>query len=258
MDITTIAGLIICMFLIVSSIFIGGSAILFVNIPSALIVIGGTSAATAIAFPLEQILASMKVTMKAFFGGKQDAKKVIDLIVDFATTARRDGILALEEKAAEVDNEMLKKGVQLAVDGTAPETLREILGNEISYLSGRHKVGADLIATMGAFAPAFGLIGTLIGLVQMLSAMDDPAAIGPGMAVALLTTLYGAVMANCIFLPLEKKLKNRSAEEILALELVIEGVLAIQAGDNPRIVQEKLMVYVSPAIRAHYAEKKGE
>jgi chemotaxis protein MotA len=249
MDKTTLLGLIVGLFLITSAIFIGGQAPLFINIPSLLITVGGAIAATFIAFPYVQIAQTFQVTRKAFQAPRRNPVDVINMIVDFATTARRDGILALEEKAEELDYEFLKRGIQLAVDGTAPETLKEVMETEIVYLEERHKVGADIFGTLGAFAPAFGLIGTLIGLVSMLAQIDDPASIGPGMAVALLTTLYGAILANMICLPLEKKLQKRSSEEILALELVIEGVMSIQAGDNPRIVQDKLKAFVSPHLR---------
>lgn len=259
MDITTAIGLIACGILIVVSIFIGGSADQFVNIPAVLITVGGTFSALMIAFPMDSLKQSINILRKTFQKPDQKVNTIIDLIVDFATTARRDGILALEEKASESNHKLLKKGVQLAVDGTAPEVLREILDNEISHLEDRHRSGSDVFGTLGALSPAFGLIGTLIGLVQMLSSVDDPASIGPGMAVCLLTTLYGAIMANVVFIPLEKKLKNRSKEEILSLELVVEGVLSIQAGDNPRIVQEKLMSYISPTIRKFYEENpKGD
>lgn len=259
MDFTTGGGLIGAFGLIVAAILIGGQAKRFWDLPSVLIVIGGTFAVTAVCFDKSTIVDAIRITMKAFKSATLSPKEVIALVVDFATTARREGILALEEKAGGVDNAFIKRGIQLAVDGTAPETLREIMETEVAYMEERHKNGADFFSTMGAFAPAFGLIGTLVGLVAMLAQLDDPAAIGPGMAIALLTTFYGAVYANAICLPLEKKLKTKSKEEILSLSLIIEGVMAIQAGDNPRIVEEKLLAYLPPGMRSGVAtqgEKK--
>ncbi len=256
MDKATPFGLIIGALLIVGSILVGGDLMLFVNIPSVLVTVGGTIAATLIAFPIANLKDTLKITVKAFIEPKQDPSEVIKLVVDFATTARRDGILALEEKAAEIDNTFLKKGIALAVDGSTPETLKDVLETEITYLEGRHKMGADIFATSGGFAPAFGLIGTLIGLVQMLAKMDDPSKIGAGMAVALLTTLYGAIMANLVLLPLEKKLKVKSQSEMLSLELVIEGVMSIQAGDNPRVVQDKLKAFIAPGMRSQFEDEE--
>ena len=163
--------------------------------------------------------------------------------------ARREGILALESHASEAEDEFLEKSVQLAIDGTAPELIKDILTTELAFMEDRHAMGQSILVAMGTYAPAFGMIGTLIGLVQMLATLDDPSKIGEGMAVALLTTLYGALLANMVFLPGAGKLKVRTSNELLAKELVIEGILSIQSGDNPRVVEQKLKAFVSPAVR---------
>ena len=157
--------------------------------------------------------------------------------------ARREGILALESHASEAEDEFLGKSIQLAIDGTAPELIRDILTTEVAFMEDRHNRGQSILIAMGTSAPAFGMIGTLIGLVQMLAGMEDPSSIGLGMAVALLTTLYGAVLANVFFLPTAGKLKVRTAGELLVKEITIEGILSIQSGDNPRILLEKLISF---------------
>ncbi|MFP4070709.1 MAG: motility protein A, partial [Desulfovibrionales bacterium] len=161
----------------------------------------------------------------------------------------REGILSLEPLLKDIDDDFLRKGLQLTVDGLEPQTIQEILETEISYLEDRHDSGAELMTIMGTFAPAMGMIGTVIGLVQMLQTMDDPSTIGPAMAIALLTTFYGAVLANLVFIPLAGKLKTRSREEILLREMIMEGVLSISKGENPRIIEEKLNSYIPPKLR---------
>ena len=165
------------------------------------------------------------------------------------TVARREGILALESQAGSVENEFLRKSVQLAIDGTPPELIKDILTTEIAFMEDRHALGQGILNAMATFAPAFGMIGTLMGLVQMLATLEDPSTIGAGMAVALLTTLYGALMANVLFLPAAGKLKVRTTNELLTKEVIIEGILSIQSGDNPRVVEQKLKAFVSPLLR---------
>ena len=163
--------------------------------------------------------------------------------------ARREGILALEDSASELDDAFMKKGIQLAVDGTAPDILKEIMEIEIAYIEERHSLGQDILGFLADACPAFGMIGTLIGLIQMLKTLEDPSQIGAGMAVALITTFYGAFVANLFAIPMAAKLKTRTKEEVLCKTLVIEGVMSIQSGDNPRIVEEKLKSYLSPKLR---------
>jgi len=249
MDITTLLGIAFGVGMVLIAIFRGGGVAIFINIPSMMITVGGTIGATLINFPLPKVIGVMKIVKKAFLYKEPLSHETITMLVEFARIARRDGILALEEKASALNDIFLKKGIQLAVDGTAPETIRDILRIDLDVLESRHRLGQSIFNALGAYAPAFGMIGTLIGLIQMLRSLDDPSKIGQGMATALITTFYGALMANLIFLPIAGKLKVRSEEEILTKELIIEGIMAIQSGDNPRIVEEKLKSFVAPSLR---------
>lgn len=249
MDFATIIGIISGFGLIIVAIIMGGSAQYFLSISSMVIVLGGTLAATLINYPLEEVLKVFSTVKNAFFHEEKDPGKLIEKLVEFATIARREGILALESRAGEVDDEFLSRSIQLAIDGTAPELIKDILTTELAFMEDRHAMGQSILNAMGAAAPAFGMIGTLIGLVTMLSSMDDPSQIGAGMAVALLTTLYGAVIANVAFIPAAGKLKVRTGGELLSKEITIEGILSIQSGDNPRVVEQKLKAFLSPAQR---------
>ncbi len=247
MDLATIIGFIAAFGLIVLG--MGQDAALFVNPPSMLIVIGGTLGATMIQFPMEDVFNAVKVAKNTFTIKKRDFQGVIAMMVDFSSKARREGILVLENAVADIDDLFIKKGVTLAVDGMEPPIIEKVLETEIDNIEDRHTKGADFFAGMAALAPAFGLIGTLIGLVLMLQSMEDPSTIGPAMAVALLTTFYGAILANVIFTPLSGKLKVRSKEEILYMNLILEGILSIAAGDNPRMVEQKLNAFLRPHLR---------
>lgn len=249
MDLATLIGLVAGFLLILITIVLGGPLGIFINIPSFVMVVGGTAAAVLVNFPLSQVLGVVGVLKNAFFSSDLQTEELIKKMVEFATIARREGILALESHVSDAGDEFLGKSVQLAIDGTAPELIKDILTTEIAFMEDRHNMGSSILESAGAFAPAFGMIGTLVGLVQMLANMDDPSQIGPAMAVALLTTLYGAVLANLVFLPCVGKLKVRTATELLQKEVVIEGILSIQSGDNPRVVEQKLKAFVSPAIR---------
>lgn len=250
MDISTVGGLAIGFALIFVTILLGGNLLGFVNIPSVIVTIGGAVAATLINFPLEKMINAISVAQKAMFHKAPNPKDVISQIVEFATTARKEGVLALEGAIETIEDPFIKRGVQMIVDGTPPELTRSILEFDVSGLEDRHKEGQDIFNALGMYAPAFGMIGTLIGLVQMLQNMEDPSSIGAGMAVALLTTLYGAIVANLVCLPIAGKLKVRSQEEVLIRTIVIEGIQAIQSGDAPRIVEEKLKVFLPPKVRA--------
>ncbi|MGF7185195.1 chemotaxis protein MotA [Desulfitispora alkaliphila] len=249
MDFATIAGIISGIALIFLAIVQGGAVDGFINVQGVLIVIGGTFASTLVSSPLKDIIQHMKTVKVAFKNTKNEPEEIIAILVGFAEKARREGLLALEAEAEQVDDEFLKKGVQLVVDGTDPELVRSILDIELTFLEERHKEGQGLFEHLGAMAPAFGMIGTLIGLINMLQVLDNPDAIGPGMAVALTTTFYGSLMANLIFIPIAKKLKTRSSAEILTKEVMIEGILSIQAGENPRIVEEKMKAFLAPKSR---------
>ncbi len=249
MDIATLVGIILSFALVLSAILMGGSLGIFINIPSMMIVVGGTIGATMINYPLPDILKVVNVVKNAFFMKKVTPNELIAKFVELAGIARREGILALEAKIGEMDDEFMKKGMQLSVDGLEPAAIKEILETEIEAIQDRHKLGAEIFTTFGTFAPALGMIGTLIGLVQMLQTMSDPSTIGPAMAVALLTTFYGAVMANILFLPIAGKLKNRSNEEVMLKELMMEGIISIAKGENPRVIEQKLNAYLPPQLR---------
>ncbi len=250
MDIATIIGLVAAGALIFVPIFTGPGVGFFFSFSSFLIVVGGTFGATLVAFPLNEVLGIVGVIKKAFTFQAIPYSNTIDMIVNIAEKARREGILAIEREIDGLDDQFMKSGVQYAVDGTEPETIRSILESEIASMEDRHKAGQALFETMGTYGPAFGMIGTLIGLIQMLSALSDPSQIGAGMAVALVTTLYGSMLANVIFLPMKDKLGFRSKEEVKRKELIVEGILAIQSGDNPRIVREKLLTFLPPKERS--------
>lgn len=249
MDIATLVGIVLSFALVLSAILMGGSLSIFINVPSMMIVIGGTIGATMINYPLPDILKVVNVVKNAFFMKNMKANELIAQFVELAGIARREGILALETKIGEMDDEFMKKGMQLSVDGLEPAAIKEILETEIEAIQDRHKLGAEIFTTLGTFAPALGMIGTLIGLVQMLQTMSDPSTIGPAMAVALLTTFYGAVMANILFLPIAGKLKNRSSEEVMMKDLMTEGIISIAKGENPRVIEQKLNAYLPPQLR---------
>lgn len=255
MDLTTVIGLIAGFSVILLGITQTGSLMSFFSVSSIMIVVGGTGSAVIINYPINELVGVIPVVKKTLFSKAQQVTETIATLVSFAERARREGILALERHMEEIEDEFLAKGIQLAVDGTEPELMRNILTTELDYLEKRHASGASIFATAGALAPAFGMIGTLIGLVLMLQTMSDPSTIGPQMAIALITTFYGALAANLIFLPLTGKLKRRSEEEVLVKEMMIEGILSIQSGDNPRIVEQKLTSFISPKMRRAIVEK---
>jgi chemotaxis protein MotA len=255
MDIATFLGVVSGFGLVIMAIKMGGGLIWFWNAPSAMIVIGGTVAITLINYPLSDVLSVMNVLKNAFLYKIPLPTAIIPDIVDLAKVARREGILALEKKVKTMNEPFMSKGVELAVDGMEPDAIRGILENELIFTEDRHKKGAEIFTVMGAFAPAMGMIGTLIGLVQMLMNMSDPKSIGPAMAVALITTFYGSVMANLIFLPVAGKLKVRREGEAKYKQLIVEGISSIQIGDNPRVVEQKLHTYLSPAERSLLPQK---
>ena len=256
LDLATIVGILVGLAFIIMGIMQDGEISTFFSFASILIVLGGTFAATFVAYPLIVVVDSIKVVRKAFSVHSNEAGFIISKIIVLANTARKEGLLALEEASEEIDDPFLQKGVMLVVDGTDPELVRNLLETELSFVEERHKEGQGIFEVMGTFAPAFGMIGTLIGLINMLRRLDDPSTIGPSMAVALITTFYGSLLANLIFLPIANKLKFRSREEILLKEIMLEGLLSIQAGENPRIIEEKLKAFLPPKIRKEINEQK--
>lgn len=248
MDLATLLGLIITFGFIVGAILAGGSILLFVNVPSLLIVIGGSVSVVLMQFTLGQFFGAFKVAMKAFFHKSVDAAELIEQAGVLANVARKEGMMALESQ--EIDNPFLNKGIQLCVDGHPPDLVRKMLSKDISLTIQRHELGQKIFKALGDIAPAMGMIGTLIGLVQMLANMDDPKSIGPAMAVALLTTLYGAIIANAFALPLADKLELRSQEEKTNRTLILETISGIQEGMNPRVLEELLKAFLPEAQRA--------
>ncbi len=231
------------------AILLGGSIMAYIDAPSMLIVVGGGVAATLTSMPLVRFMKLPKVTSKAVLHKGVEPQALISQLVELAEVARRDGILALENSIEQIEDPFLVRGIQMAVDGSDPEVIEAIMETELENLMDRHEGGKKLFDGLGRYAPAFGMIGTLIGLVAMLSNMDDPSKIGAGMAAALITTLYGAMLANIIFLPIADKLGQRSSEEVLIKTMIIQGVMSIQAGDNPRNVESKLLTFIPPAQR---------
>ncbi len=254
MDLATVVGVLLGIFLVGWAIMTGGDVGAYVNGPAVLIVVGGATAATLASQPLKGFFKIPRVVAKTLFNKTAEPAEIIRNLVDLAEVARRDGILALEGMIGEMKDDFIVRGVQMAVDGTDPEIIQAVMETELENLLERHETGKSVLDGMGRYAPAFGMIGTLIGLVAMLSNMDDPSKIGAGMAAALLTTLYGALLANVVFLPMADKLALRSAEEAIAKTIVIHGVMSIQSGDNPRTVESKLITFLPPAQRTPPAD----
>lgn len=242
MDLATLIGLIGAFGIIISSIMLGGSAGTFVNTPSLLVVFGGTFLVTMMKFSLGSFLSATSVAVKAFIHKPMSSEDLIENAVELAKTARQGGLLALED--AEVPDEFMKSGLALLVDGHPADVVRSMLSKDLQLTLKRHSDGQDIFKAIGDVGPAMGMIGTLIGLVQMLSNMDDPKQIGPAMAVALLTTLYGAILANMVALPIADKLSVRSKEENKTKSLIIDALLGIQAGQNPRVIESMLATYL--------------
>ena len=253
MDLGSAIGILLGWLLIVGSIIVGGGAG-FLNIPAMALTIGGSFAATVMQFPIPKIRATMAVVRKAFMGQEEDRAAIINTISELAVRARRDGMLALEETVEQMEEEFMRKGFRMAIDGSPVESIRNMLEEDMDAMRERHMVGQGIFKALGNYAPAFGMIGTLIGLVQMLRNLTDAAAIGSGMATALITTLYGSLVANIIALPIAGKLEQRSNEEMAVRRMIMEGVVAIQEGNSPRVVKEKLAGYMPPEERAQVME----
>jgi chemotaxis protein MotA len=252
MDIASVVGVFLALGLIVVAILIapGSSFGAFIDYPSLMVVVGGAIAAAMISFPLKSFLSVGGVTKNVFFNKQQSITALIEQIVSLAETARRDGLLALETRLEEIENPFVVLGIQMAVDGTRPEIIEDIMRTEIDAVATRHRDGKAILDQMGRFAPAFGMIGTLMGLIIMLGNMSDPSSIGSGMAVALITTLYGAITSNVFFLPFAEKLGFINKQELLAMEIIVRGIMGIQSGDNPRVIEQKLNTFVPPKLRA--------
>ena len=260
MDIASILGLVICFILMIFGIVYGKEfsvIIRFLDAPSALITFGGSFMCILASNTLQSFVAGLKSITLIFKTSTMNVPEIIQKIIDLSNVARKEGLLSLEEAAGDIDDEFLKKGILLIVDGTDPELVRAIMETELVSVEDRHKEKIGFWENLGAMGPAWGMIGTLIGLVNMLQDMNDPSSIGPSMAVALITTLYGSILANWICAPVATKLKSKNAEEMMMKEIEIEGLLSIQAGENPRAIEEKLKSFLAPKDRQTPNEEGG-
>lgn len=258
MDLATLIGIILGIACILYSIWAGGDPALYFDIPSIICTVGGGIASTLISYRLKEIISIMKIVANAFFGKDNELGDTIRKLVELSQKARREGLLALETEQENIEDDFLRRSLQLVVDGVEPEMIKESLTLELENISARHERGQGLFKTMGALFPAWGMIGTLIGLINMLNTMEDPKSIGPSMALAIITTFYGAVLAYFICIPIANKLALKSKEEIRQKELIIEGILSIQAGENPRIMEYKLKTFLSAKQREVYEARGSE
>lgn len=249
MDLGTLLGIVSGFGLVIIAMSTGGGLGAFINAPSIMIVCGGTMGAVLINYPISDVLGVIKVAKNAFFSEKVKTEKIMEMLIEMSKVSRREGILGLEKTVKDIKDPFFVKGMSLMIDGIEPAKLSELLNTEVEYIEERHRLGAEIFMSMGNFAPAMGMVGTLIGLVKMLMQMDDPSSIGPSMAVALITTFYGVILANLIFLPISGKLRTRSAQELATKQLVMSGILSVQSGDNPRLLEQKLHSFVSPKER---------
>jgi chemotaxis protein MotA len=253
-DIGTIIGLVVAFLSVGLAVVLGGDPLALINIPSIVVVVGGALGAVIAAFPLSKMTKAHTVIMKSIFNETPDVEGVIRDLVKFAEIARREGILSLENHIGDMKEEFVVRGIKMAVDGTDPELIRVIMETELEGLMDRHMQGKMILDQFAKYAPAFGMIGTLLGLIFMLGSMEDPSAIGPSMAVALITTLYGAIIANAFAGPLADKLYQNDQAEVLMKTVIIAGVMAIQSGDNPRVVESKLLTYLPPSARDAFTQ----
>lgn len=237
---SALLGIVAGVALVIFGIMLDGDIMSFWNVPSIVIVLGGTLAAVTVSFSPKKMIAVFKYTKNVFTSKPKDFHNVINSVVELATHARKEGLLSLEDTAHSISDPFFKKGLLLIVDATDPELVKNIMETDLYYLDERHKEGQAVYEMLAAVAPAFGMIGTLIGLINMLKNLNDPSSLGPSMAVALITTFYGSMLANLIFTPIATQLKYLSDKEITEKTIILEGLLSIQAGENPRIIQEKL------------------
>jgi chemotaxis protein MotA len=258
MDIATIVGIISGIALIIISITLNTGLELFVNYPAMMIVAGGTFASVLIAYPLNEVLKVMQMLKRVFQFKAVDPRQLIKELVDLSIKARREGILAIDKELKNIKNEFLRKGLQLVVDGVEGPSINNILQIEVVSMRRRHRVGWEIFAEMGKYAPAFGMIGTLIGLIQMLADLEDPSTIGPKMAVALITTFYGAFLSNMVFVPMSVKLKRRSQQEYVIMNLIIEAIKSIRLAENPKLMEDKLMKFLSSSEKKKHSDRSGQ
>ena len=263
MDIASIVGLVVAIILVIISICLGDAGVAsifgFLDPPSAMITFGGAfSVCLVMSSSIKEYVGNLKSIGLIMKPIKSNEEEIIKQIIDLSNVARKEGLLALEETANEFDDEFIKKGVLLIVDGTDPEFVRSILETELTCIEERHKSVISFWENLASMGPAWGMIGTLIGLINMLGNLTDMASVGPNMAIALITTLYGSMLANWICTPVATKLKSNNGVEIMTKEIIVEGLLSIQAGENPRIIEEKLKSFISPERRKNMGEKEED
>ena len=244
MDISSVIGVVSGMGFVLGTILLGGSIMMFVNIPSILIVVGGTIAAVMIGYPLSDVLGMFKVAIKIFIFKIEKPEDIIANLVEISNKARKGGLLSIEGDIQTTPDPYLAQALQMTVDGVKTADIAQIMQKKMDLTRKNLDTGADIFSSMGSYAPAFGMIGTLIGLVQMLANLDDPSSIGPKMAVAMITTFYGAVLANLFFIPMSDKLSGRNQEEITNMNIIFEGILSIREGEHPKLMEDKLKVYL--------------
>lgn len=261
MDIATVLGLLLCAVFVVVGVISGDQGVAalgnFKDLTSALVTFGGAFACILESSTLQGYISGLKSILIAIKGVKFEESEIIKSIIDLSNVARKEGLLALEEAANNLEDPFLKKGILLIVDGTDPELVRGIMETELMCIEDRHNANISFWDNLGSMGPAWGMIGTLIGLINMLKLLDDPSSIGPNMAVALITTLYGSLLANWICIPISTKLKADNAAEVAAKSITIEGLLSIQAGENPRVIEEKLKSFLSPNKRNTLSPEEG-
>ncbi|MGM0418186.1 MAG: motility protein A [Thermodesulfobacteriota bacterium] len=244
MDITSIIGIVSGLAAIIGTILLGSGLGLFINIPSVIIVVGGTVAAAMVGYPLPEFKKMFNALKRVFSFKIDDPQLLIDKLIDISNKARKGGLLSIEGDIGDIEDPYFASALQMTVDGVKTGDIAQVMQKKMSMVQQENKIGIDIFSSLGAYAPAFGMTGTLIGLIQMLASLDDPSTIGPKMAVAMITTFYGAIMANLLFLPMADKLKLRNTQEITNMNLLFEGVLSIREGEHPRLMEEKLKVYL--------------
>ncbi len=248
-DLVPLMGIFAGLTLIIIAIANQGNIMIFWSLSSLIITILGSFAALTASYPFKVLLEVPKILKQAFISPMDNRNELVEIFSKLSRKARSEGLLSLEDEIEDIDDEFLVRGLQMVVDGVEPDGIKEIMGLEVETVERRHGVGHNIFKSWGELAPAFGMIGTLIGLIMMLSDLNDASAIGVGMATALITTFYGALMANLVLIPISTKLQSQTEEELFTREMMIEGILSIQSGTNPRIVEEKLTTYLSPRER---------
>lgn len=259
LDLLTPIGIILGLTVVLLAIFsVGGSIMNYIQLASILIVFGGVFAALLVSFSWQDLKTLPRIVRETFQLSTYDLKELINTFVDLSTKARREGLLALEVGIEEVDNPFIKKGILLAVDGIEPDIIKDIMMAEVIAMEERHRKGRVIFEKAGEYAPSWGMVGTLVSLVIMLNNLNDPSSIGPSMALALITTLYGSLLANLFFIPMANKLELKTEEEVFVKQMIIEGIIGVQSGQNPRILEEKLSAFLPADVRDQVIEEQEE